>query len=69
MSANNDVTRYALNRILEHLSESNYAPLTTCNASLKAFQGRAAARVIVKRALRNSEGEASALWHLAKDAQ
>ena len=72
------VTTYALQRILEHLGEDVQSPKIKDYDSLKKynddtdaylanFQGRAAARVLIKRLLRLSEGYVQMMWQARKD--
>jgi hypothetical protein len=68
MSANLAVTIYALRRVLLHLSEVEQAKQPRYRTHNGAFQGRAAARVIIKRRLAVEEGEAAVLWAEAKEA-
>ena len=70
---NPDLTVHALNRVLSHLSESNYpATLAAKEMEMAQYQGRAAARVTVKRLLREAEWSARMVgglsWRAAKDA-
>ena len=70
---NPDLTVHALNRVLSHLSESNYpAMLAAKEMEMAQYHGRAAARVTVKRLLREAEWSARMVgglsWQIAKDA-
>ena len=74
---NPDLTVHALNRVLSHLSESNYPVMQTATLAAKEmemaqYHGRAAARVTVKRLLREAEWSARMVgglsWRIAKDA-
>ena len=73
---NPDLTVHALNRVLSHLSESNYPAMQTTLAAkemeMAQYHGRAAARVTVKRLLREAEWSARMVgglsWRIAKDA-
>ena len=66
---NPDLTVHALNRVLSHLSESNYPAK---EMEMAQYHGRAAARVIVKRLLREAKWSARMVgglsWQIAKDA-
>ena len=69
---NPDLTVHALNRVLSHLSESNYPALAAKEMEMAQYHGRAAARVTVKRLLREAEWSARMVgglsWQIAKDA-
>ena len=70
---NPDLTVHALNRVLSHLSESNYPAMQTATSyvggrprvtlaakemEMAQYHGRAAARATVKRLLREAEWSA-----------
>ena len=83
---NPDLTVHALNRVLSHLSESNYPAMQTATSyvggprvtlaakemEMAQYHGRVAARVTVKRLLREAEWSARMVgglsWRIAKDA-
>jgi hypothetical protein len=66
MSAN--VTIYALQRVLFHLSENQQGKQPRYRMHNGCFQARAQARVIVKRLLREQENGTAAMWQEWKDA-
>jgi hypothetical protein len=65
-----DLTVHALNRVLSHLSESNYPAAK--EMEMAQYHGRVAARVIVERLLREAEWSARMVgglsWQIVKDA-
>jgi hypothetical protein len=69
MTANLALTQYALRRVLFHLSEEEQGKQPRYRTHNGCFQARAAARVIVKHALRTQEQLAEAQWREVRDAQ
>ncbi len=61
------VRLYALQRVLFHLSEDQQARQPDYLAG-EYFQARAAARVIVRRHLKLTEGLISLFWKISKEA-